>query len=119
MNSDVRYATTSDGQLHAYNPALEKWTGAGPGRSSVSEWTVTNASDSSLLGDARCGPSFGFVQSENTGAVIGTVYWMGATKVFVENVYADFVEPPEKRHTAAWRKEFLDTAAYAAAAQGA
>ncbi len=73
------YANTSDGKLHAYNPALENWRGAGPGRSAVAEWLVDTASDASVIGDARCGPSFGFVKSDNTGATIGTVYWMGGT----------------------------------------
>lgn len=75
------YAVNGEGRLCAYNPSLEAWANVHPPPPVViSEWQMPGPSYGSWTDvEPKTGPTFGFVQNNTSGAVIGVVYWYVST----------------------------------------
>ena len=73
------YALGGQGRIFAHNPCLRKWV-EDKGDTQVSfEWHYPNDVTNPLFNAApKCGPSFGFLKNNYSGAIVGTVFWFTA-----------------------------------------
>ncbi|MHB9037594.1 MAG: outer membrane protein assembly factor BamB family protein [Armatimonadota bacterium] len=68
------YVAGGDGRIHALNPVLQSY-----GNGAIYTWTFpSNYGSITPNADLKAGPNFGYVSAQNSGAVMGMLYWCTA-----------------------------------------